>query len=87
MGYGYYYGQGMMYQNPFLHLFLGILGFVGTVLFWTIVIFIIIKLFKRLRMHEEVKSDDSALDLLKKRYAKGELTKKEFQEMKKDISE
>jgi putative membrane protein len=35
----------------------------------------------------ESESAESALEILKKRYAKGEITKEEFDRMKKDIAD
>ena len=58
------------------------------VLFWAAVIFLFIALVKG--YHHSSQDYDSeggtkALDILKERYAKGDIDKKKFDEMKKDI--
>ena len=60
-----------------------------TVLFWIAVAFLVVALLKVFRGHK-IKSEfednpDEALNILKKRYAKGEIDKKQFEEMKKTI--
>jgi putative membrane protein len=58
------------------------------ILFW---IFIIVGFFRIFRhgscshMHNFHKAGGSAAEILKERYAKGEITKEEFASMKKDI--
>lgn len=72
-----------------------ILGFIFQVLFWWLIIMLIIKLFKWAGGHgcchghqfEQIdqESNDN-LEIIKTRYAKGEITKKEFDQLKKDLS-
>jgi putative membrane protein len=61
-------------------------GWVFMVAFWAIVILGVIYLVKLLLGGSKCsKSNESALDILKKRYANGEISKEEFETMKKDI--
>lgn len=52
----------------------------GMFVFWFIIIFILYKIFNKNNDQKE-----SAIDILKKRYAKGEITKEQFEEMKKTL--
>ena len=73
-----------------------ILGFIFQVLFWWLVIMLVIKLFKWAHRsqheheccsHEEevdVEQNDN-IEIIKTRYAKGEIDKKEFEQLKKDL--
>jgi putative membrane protein len=59
--------------------------------FWIAVIVGIVFLIRWLasstRSSQEIRTGESAHDILKKRYARGEITKDEFEKMKKDIGE
>ncbi|MDD5474650.1 MAG: SHOCT domain-containing protein [Candidatus Methanoperedens sp.] len=69
-GYGYgVAGYGML-----------IFGFI----FWILILIGLILLIKYL-WEGGAKKEESALELLKKRYARGEISKEEFEEKKKDL--
>lgn len=64
----------------------GILGAVISLIFWILVIIAIVFLIKYLlyRGHRE-ESEEDALEVLKKRYAKGEISNEEYDKMKKEL--
>lgn len=57
-------------------------------LFWVVLFIVIIVLIVRLLMSSGKEHDrDSALETLKKRYARGEIDREEFEKRKKDLLE
>jgi putative membrane protein len=60
------------------------IGSIFSLVFWVLLIFLLVALFRHWSRREET-GNDSAMKILRERYAKGEIGKKEFEEMKKDI--
>lgn len=78
------------YNNPGYHFF----GGIAMIIFWAIIIGLIVMLVRRSRMHGPHMhggfccgghEGGRALEVLRERYAKGEIDKKEFEEKKKDL--
>ncbi len=64
------------------------LGWIFPILFWVLIIWLVITLVRSrgdVTGGSQHKNDD-ALDILRKRYASGEITKEQFEQMKKDLS-
>lgn len=58
-------------------------GWIFMILFWVIVIFLVVALVKKASSGEK----ETAKEILKKRYARGEISKEEFERLKEDIRE
>ena len=71
------YGWGMGYG----------FGWVFTILFWVLIILGVVYLVKVIATGSKKDGKgETALEILNKRYAKGEITKEELEKMKSDIS-
>ena len=63
----------------------GLGGFIWLLVILVVLIGVVIYFMKNREKLKEY--DGAALDILKQRYAKGEITKEQFEEMKKDLNE
>lgn len=76
-----YYGYGTEWG------YMGIWGWFFMIVFWALIILGIIAILRGFRHGGGMRNHGkgSALDILKERYAKGEIDKKEFETIKKDL--
>jgi len=77
-----YMHGGMMGSSGTSHM---LLGCVFMLLFLVGIVLIIIWLYNQITNTQTATNTDSAMEILKTRYAKGEIDKKEFKEKKKDL--
>jgi len=85
--YGFGPGYGMMGYGIGFGLF-GLISGLLHLLFWIVVIVLVVRFLRRRRMwgdRRHIWMHGSALDILKERYAKGEIDKAEFEAKKKDL--
>ncbi len=63
-------------------------GWFFMILFWVLVIFGVVYIIKMIseRTGKRHNREESALDILEKRYAKGEISKEEFEKIKSDLT-
>ena len=64
----------------------GPLGMIFTILIWAAVILVIIKIVQSLFFPLNKSGSSSALKILKNRYAGGEITKGEYEQIKRDLA-
>jgi len=61
------------------------IGILGMVVFWAVLIAGIVFFVRWFLGHNVINREESALEILKKRYARGEINKQEFEERKRDL--
>jgi len=64
----------------------GWMGFLSMFLWWGVIVLAVVLLFRWLRDRGNTGGTKSALDIAKDRYARGEIDKKDFEEIKKELN-
>ena len=71
----------MGYYNSSLGWGMGTFGWIGMILFWGLIIWLILWLVNQNNKTE----NDKPYDILKRRYVEGKISKKEYEKVKRDI--
>jgi putative membrane protein len=61
------------------------IGLFFTIVFWVFITFVVVAVVRGFRGKEFHSETKTPLEILKERYAKGEVNKKEYEEIKKEI--
>ena len=64
----------------------GLLGWIPMLLFWVLLILGVVALIRYLGKSGQSQEGKNPLEILKERYARGEIDKKEFEEKKRDLA-
>jgi putative membrane protein len=76
------WGEGFCNGASFFGFGHGFFGWIFSLLFWGMIIYGVIAIIRRLIPGNQFSKSESALDILKKRYASGEINEQEFSEIK-----
>ena len=76
----------MMYGNYGTWGVMGLLGPILMVLFWVLVIVVLVAFVRWLWQQGGGAGSSSALDILKERYARGDISKDEYEAKKRDLA-
>ncbi|MDD2487222.1 MAG: SHOCT domain-containing protein [Candidatus Gracilibacteria bacterium] len=78
-----------LFNNPFDNMMYGYGGGFGgglfSLIFWILLIWLAFMLFQYYNKDDKSQRGGDPMNILKERYAKGEIDKKQFEEMKKDL--
>lgn len=80
MNAGWWCGPGNFFPGPW--------GMVASILFWGLLIYLVVKIVQSIFFSSQKQiagEGDTALELLKKRYARGEIDQQEFEKIQRDI--
>ena len=64
----------------------GPFGMIISILFWVVIIVLVVKLISYVLPSNRAKTGVKSMDILNQRYAAGEISRSEFEQIKKDIS-
>jgi putative membrane protein len=80
-----YYPRGGHMMDYWDHMSWGYGGFFMWLIFLVLIGFVVYFVVRGEKWMKKSGSDETTLDILKKRYARGEITKQEYERMKKDL--